>query len=122
MSSAKHILFLIDACLGGMPNIISKGFNDSSSLKGLIPGLPNYILEVTNNKSRQILTAGGRGEQVIEKSGWGHSAFTKNLITALYDGKSDRNLDGIITSDELGMYVETLIGIVNLIFRKWYES
>ena len=27
MSNARHILFLIDACLGGMPNIISKKFS-----------------------------------------------------------------------------------------------
>ena len=35
------------------------------------------------NKARQIITAGGRGEKVIEKSEWGHSAFTKNLLSGL---------------------------------------
>ena len=71
MSKAKHLLYLIDACYGGLLTIGARGLDSKTT--------PNYIEKITKNKSRQIITAGGRGEQVIEKSEWGHSAFTLNL-------------------------------------------
>jgi hypothetical protein len=65
----------------------------------------NYINKVINDKARQVITAGGKGEQVIEKSEWGHSAFTLNLKRGLKDGKADYNSDGYITANELGMFL-----------------
>ena len=78
MNRAKHMLFLIDACYGGLA---------ATGARGLSSNTPNYIDKITNDKSRQIITAGGRGEQVIEKSEWGHSAFTMNLMRALEDSR-----------------------------------
>ena len=72
---------------------------------------PNYIEKITKNKSRQIITAGGRGEQVIEKSEWGHSAFTLNLKRGLKDGNADYNADGYITANELGMFLSEKVTI-----------
>ena len=59
MSTSKHMLFLIDACYGGLA---------AAGARGLSTNTPNYIDKITNDKSRQIITAGGRGEQVIEKA------------------------------------------------------
>ena len=61
-SEAKHILYLIDACYGGIASIGSRGLDAEST--------PNYLNKITQYKSRQIISAGGRGEQVIEKSEW----------------------------------------------------
>jgi hypothetical protein len=47
----------------------------------------------------------------MEKSEWGHSAFTKNLIRALKDGKADYSEDGIITADELGLFLKEKVTI-----------
>jgi opacity protein-like surface antigen len=47
----------------------------------------------------------------MEKSEWGHSAFTKNLIRALKDGKADYSEDGIITAAELGIYLNEKVTI-----------
>ena len=69
MSKAKHMLYLVDACYGGIAAVGSRGLNTKA---------PNYINKVAKDQARQIITAGGKGEQVIEKSEWGHSAFTKN--------------------------------------------
>ena len=41
----------------------------------------------------------------------GHSAFTKNLIRALKDGKADYSEDGIITAAELGIYLNEKVTI-----------
>ena len=103
MSKAKHLLYLVDACYGGIAAIGSRGLDSKST--------PNYIEKITKNKSRQIITAGGRGEKVIEKSEWGHSAFTLNINRGLKDGNADMNTDGYITAAELGIYLSEKVTI-----------
>ena len=77
-SDAKHILCLVDACYGGVAAAGgSRGLVTSSSDD------PHYIKKITQYKSRQVISAGGRDELVVEKPEWGHSAFTKNLLAGL---------------------------------------
>ena len=97
MSEAKHMLYLVDACYGGIAAIGSRGLEPAKT--------SDFINKVAKFQSRQVITAGGRGEQVIEKSEWGHSAFTMNLIRGLKDGAADYNADGFITANELGMFL-----------------
>ena len=78
MSRAKHMLYLVDACYGGIAAVGSRGLEPSKT--------PNYIDKITKRKARQVITAGGRGEKVIEKPEWGHSAFTLNLNRGLKTG------------------------------------
>ena len=102
MSNSKHMLFLIDACYGGLLTIGSRGIN---------PTTPNYIDKITKDKGRQIITAGGRGEQVIEKSEWGSSVFTLNLKRGLKEGNADMDADGYITANELGLFLNKKVTI-----------
>jgi TolB-like protein len=103
MSEAKHILYLIDACYGGIATVGSRGLDAIKT--------PNYIEKITKNKARQIITAGGRGEKVIEKAEWGHSAFTLNLNRGLKDGNADLNADNVITANELAVYLKEKVTI-----------
>ena len=103
MSKAKHILYLVDACYGGIAAIGSRGLDSKTT--------PNYIEKITRNKARQIITAGGRGEKVIEKSEWGHSVFTLNLNRGLKDGNADLNGDDVITANELGLFLNEKVTI-----------
>ena len=103
MSKAKHTLYLVDACYGGIAAVGSRGLDASST--------PNYIEKITRNRGVQIITAGSRGEQVIEKPKWGHSAFTMNLIRGLKDRNADFNTDGYITANELGMFLSEKVTI-----------
>ena len=103
ISSSKHMLFLIDACYGGLSAVGARGLDQTTT--------PNFINKITASKSRQIITAGGRDEKVIEKSEWGHSAFTMNLIRGLDDGNADLNDDGFITADELGLFLKEKVTI-----------
>ena len=57
LSYAKHILYLVDACYGGLA---------LSSTRGLKKSVPNYLNKITKEKGRQIITAGGKDEQVLE--------------------------------------------------------
>jgi len=103
MSKAKHMLFLVDACYGGLAAVGTRGLEPAKT--------PNYLEKITNIKARQIITAGGSTEKVIEKPEWGHSAYTMNLLRALKDGLADANGDGYITAGELGLYLHEKVTI-----------
>ena len=102
-SEAKHILYLVDACYGGLVSVGARSLGAQTE--------PDYIPKITKEKSRQIISAGGRGEEVIEKAEWGHSAFTKNILSGLRDAKADTDSDGIITAQELGIYLKKRVTI-----------
>jgi len=106
MSKAKHMLYLVDACYGGIAAVGSRGSRGLDASSTL-----NYIDKITKNRAVQIITAGGRGEQVIEKPKWGHSAFTLNIMRGLGDGNADMNADGYITANELGMFLSEKVTI-----------
>ena len=100
MSYAKHILYLVDACYGGL-TLNTRGLKKNTT--------PEYLKKMTRERGRQVITAGGKHEQVIEKPEWGHSAFTRNLIKGLGEGFADENDDGIITADELGGFIKNRV-------------
>jgi len=100
-SEAKHILYLIDACYGGIisvgarnaGNFMMWGEYDYETTQDYFEKTTktNFFQKITQDKSRQIITAGGKGEQVIEKSEWGHSAFTLNLKRGLKNKRAAKN-------------------------------
>mgnify|MGYP000197464177 CR=1 FL=1 len=96
MSYAKHILYLVDACYSGLAITSNRGISRST---------PSYFKKITSEKGRQIITAGSKDELVIERSEWGHSAFTKNILTGLGKGSADIDGDGIVTANELGEFL-----------------
>jgi len=101
-SKAKHMLFLVDACYGGLAAMNTRSLASTS---------PNYLDKITEDFSRQIITAGGKEEQVLEKDEWEHSAFTKNLLSGLKEKRADYNDDGIITGSEIGMYLQEKVSL-----------
>ncbi len=101
MSYAKHILYLVDACYGGL-TITSRGLQKDMT--------PEYLKKLTKERGRQVITAGGKDEEVIEDPKWGNSAFTKNLLNGLgEDLLADENDDGIITANELGGFIRSRV-------------
>ncbi len=86
---AKHVLFVIDACYGGL---------------ALMRGGSAYRDEVTRRVARQMLTAGGANEQVADNGPRGHSIFTWTLLQAL-EGRADANRDGYVTASEIYAFV-----------------
>jgi len=91
---AKHILFVMDACYGGL--MISR------SLPG---GTARFLKDMCQRRARQVLTA-GKADEVVADSGGpipGHSVFTGHLIEAL-EGKAEAE-DGIITANGVMAYV-----------------
>ena len=80
----------------------------------LIPFL--VMLPIGLFRWRQIISAGGKDDKVMEKAEWGHSAFTYKLIHGLKDGLADQDEDYIITASELYTFlrrsVTTLSGYI----------
>jgi uncharacterized caspase-like protein len=96
MGNAKHQLFIMDACYGGLLGTRAGGVD---------PSIPNYLREVTRRVARQIITAGGKDQQVVDGGPGGHSVFTAYLLEGLRDGLADANGDGFVTFSELAAYL-----------------
>lgn len=92
--NAKHILFIMDACYGGL-----------ALSRGISTGSMRFLKDMLLRPVRQVLTA-GKADQVVADSGGpraGHSVFTGHLLDAL-DGKAATE-DGVITANCVMSYV-----------------
>jgi hypothetical protein len=64
----------------------------------------NFLKSLAKNSVRQVLTAGGKGQPVLDGGLAGHSVFTGRFIQGL-EGEADINEDGFITAEELNFFV-----------------
>ena len=99
---AKSILFLVDACYGGLAAVGQFRSNRKY----------DYIKNLTKDRSRQIITAGKKNEQVVENEKWQHSAFTKVLLEGLMELKADTDEDGIIIANQLYSFIQSNVLIL----------
>lgn len=91
---AKHLLFIMDACYGGL-----------ALVRTIPPGARRFLKDMLGRYSRQVLTA-GKADEVVADSGGpldGHSVFTGHLLEGLR-GKAVQR-DGIISAQGLMAYV-----------------
>jgi len=95
---AKHILFVMDACYGGL-----------AVNRDLKPGSSRFLRDMYQRFSRQVITAGKADETVSDSGGpiSGHSVFTGHFIEGLR-GKAANEL-GVITGTGLMSYVYTKV-------------
>ena len=72
---AKHMLFLMDACYGGL----------ALTRTTIPPGSMRFLKDMLQRYSRQVLTAGKADEVVSDAGGTrpGHSIFTSHLLDGL---------------------------------------
>lgn len=91
---AKHLLFIMDACYGGLA--ISRGVQ---------PGSTRFLKDMLQRYSRQVLTAGKADEVVSDVGGPkpGHSVFTGHLLEAL-EGRAATS-SGILSANAVMSYV-----------------
>ncbi|MEM7706691.1 MAG: caspase family protein [Pseudomonadota bacterium] len=91
---AKHVLFVMDACYGGL------ALNRNSSA-----GSARFLKDMLLRYSRQVLTA-GKADEVVADSGGplpDHSVFTGHLIEGLQGNAADP--EGVLTANALMSYV-----------------
>lgn len=92
--AAKHLIFIMDACYGGL-----------AVTRALPPGSMRFLKDMLQRYSRQVLTAGKADEVVADAGGprQGHSVFTGHLLDAL-EGAAVTS-DGIISANAVMAYV-----------------
>lgn len=95
--AAKHVLFLVDACYGGLSAVTSRSLSRETE---------RYLQKITGAEAIQIITAGTRDEQVVESSSWTHSAFAKALLDGFQSRIVDIDGNGVVTADELYAYLQ----------------
>ena len=91
---AKHILFIMDACYGGL-----------ALTRNLKPGSTRFLKDMMLRYSRQVLTAGKADEVVADAGGPipNHSVFTGHFIEGLRGNAA--TAEGVITASGLMAYV-----------------
>ncbi|WP_343624499.1 polysaccharide deacetylase family protein [Roseateles puraquae] len=99
--TAKHALFVIDACYSGL----------GLTRAGSVAADSNFARTNARRIGRQMMTAGGADQQVADDGPGGHSVFTWTLLQAL-NGKADLNGDGLITATELAAYVAPAVSAI----------
>lgn len=91
---AKHIFYVMDACYSGL--LTATRSVDTKTRRDL-----NYLKEITKENVRQVLTAGSKGQEVLDSGGYkGHSVFTGRLIQVLEannDFKTANEIQSIVT-------------------------
>lgn len=97
--TAKHALFVMDACYSGLGLTRGAGPN-------------NFLRDNAKRVGRQMLTAGGADQLVADGGPNGHSVFTWALLQGM-NGKADLNGDGLITATELAAYVAPAVAAVS---------
>ncbi len=73
---AKHIFYVMDACYSGL--LTQTRSIDKAPRRDLA-----YLQDITKERVRQVLTAGGKNEEVLDGGPNGHSVFTGRLIELL---------------------------------------
>jgi hypothetical protein len=97
MGNARHQLFIMDSCYGGLLAATRASIVN--------PKIPDYLNNITDRAARQVITAGGKGQQVLDGGPKGHSFFVDYFLEALAEGKADTDGDGYITFNELTSYL-----------------
>jgi len=87
---AKHVLFILDACFGGLILANKRGTEEKPS------NINEYLDYCTKHNVRQIIAAGGKDDKIIDGGSKNHSLLTHHLIEIL------KKVNDHITAKELG--------------------
>lgn len=92
-SAARHVLFLLDACFSGLAAIQAKsGEHREQTLERLMD--PAHLLVTAGTENQESFTVGDS------------SLFTSAFIQAVQDPAADSTRDGIVSLDEIEIYVK----------------
>lgn len=99
---ATQTLYLLDSCFSGLAGSAPQGRLNTLTIQQLV------------RPSRQILTAGGEGEQTIVIDRLGGSVFTAAVLDGLRgaaDTTSAYERDGVVSVNELELYIRKRVAL-----------
>ncbi|MDF0665395.1 MAG: SUMF1/EgtB/PvdO family nonheme iron enzyme [Nitrospira sp.] len=95
---AKHVLFIVDSCYSGIIGENTKSIRTMT---------PIYREQITREKGRHLIVAGGADQEALEIAEWGQSLLTHFLLEGLGNDKTaDLDADGIIPTSELYQFLD----------------
>lgn len=98
----KHILVILDAC--------DSGFALGKAAQ-VTRDAPRFQADLAGHRSRRVITSAGKKQPARDGGPVpNHSLFTGLLIQGLEWGKADIYGDGVVTSSELGLYIQRAVG------------
>jgi hypothetical protein len=99
---ARHILVILDSCHSGFAlGEAAKSFRDAV----------RYQKDLSNRRSRKVITSAQREQPALDGGPIpGHSLFTGTLINGFNWGAADLDGNGLITSSELGLFIQQKVG------------
>ena len=99
---ARHILVILDSCHSGFAlGEAMKTFRDPV----------RYKKDLNRRISRKVITSARREQPALDGGSIpGHSLFTGTIVDGFNWGKADLDGNGIITSSELGLFVQQKVG------------
>ena len=99
---ARHILVILDSCHSGFAlGEAAKSFRDAV----------RYQQDVSSRRSRKVITSAQREQPALDGGPIpGHSLFTGTLINSFNWGAADLDGNGLITSSELGLFIQQRVG------------
>jgi hypothetical protein len=100
---ARHILVILDSCYSG--------FALGEAMKTYRSGINRYIDDLKGRVSRKVITSARREQPALDGGPIeGHSLFTGTLIDGLNWAKADLDHNDLITSSELGLFLQQQVG------------
>lgn len=102
---ARHILLILDAC--------HSGFALGPSMM-LYRSAVRYEADLAKRRSRKVITSARRDQPAIDNGPVpGHSLFTGTIIDGFHLGEADLDGNGLVTSYELGLFLQQQVGQVS---------
>src|SRR5687767_11201134 len=98
---AKHVLFIADACYSGL---MTAGRGGGEKITEA------FMLRLASKPARQVLTAGGAGEESYEDPKYGHGMFTHKLLEEL-KARASQPGDAFMVAD---LYSAVKVAVGNL--------
>jgi len=98
---AKHMVYLMDSCFAGD----MLGTTRSSVSPTSTGGLNAYLQQIMKERAHVVLTAGGKGQKVLEKNG--HGVFTSIMLQALSEPRRmPWEKEGYVIAGDLAQHIK----------------
>ena len=101
---ALHIIVILDAC--------HSGFALGEAINNTRGEIPVYASNLLREKSRHVLTSAQNNQLALDTGPIEHhSLFTGCLIDGLRSGQADSDNNGLVTTSDLGRYIQKVVGL-----------
>lgn len=99
---ARHIIVILDSCHSGFAlGQAMQSFRDTT----------RFETDLSSRISRKVITSARRDQLALDGGPVpGHSLFTGTLIDGFNYGKADLDSNGLISSSELGLFLQQQVG------------